>query len=223
MKPHWDHAFASGGAYKQPKLRGFEPLDVLLKLAEKIYGHYCIRSLWQNWLNNCVLGEDVRLGGNSRLINKNRKEAVTIGSRVICKGILRVEPTGYLSIGDEVYIGDNTVISSAENVTIGSGTLIAHGVNVFDNTSHPINWQERRAHFRKIIGYPDAQPFKIDRAPIVIGENCWLAMGSTVIKGVTIGDRSIVGAGCVVTKDVPPDTLVVGESNKHINLLDLKK
>lgn len=218
MKPHWDHAFASGAAYKQPRLCNCTPLDFFFKLAEKLYGQYCIRSLWRSWKQNCLSGDDVRLGGNCRLVNKNRRDSVNVGSRVVCKGILRVEPTGRLTIGDEVYIGDNSVISAAEHINIGNGTLIAHGVNVFDNTSHPINWQERRSHFKRILGYPSDHPYKIDHAQIVIGENCWLAMGSTVIKGVTIGDRSIIGAGCVVTKDVPSDTLVVGDG-KYISLI----
>jgi len=222
MRPHWDHAFASGGAYKQPKRGACSSFDVFLKWAEKLYGHYCLRrSLWKIWINNCVMGEDVRIGGNSRLVNKNNADAVIIGSRVVCKGILRVESSGRLNIGDEVYVGDNSVISAAENIVIGSGTLIAHGVNVFDNTSHPINSEERRAHFRRILGYQTDIVFSISHAPIVIGENCWLAMGSTVLKGVTIGDRSIVGAGCVITKDVPADTLVVGSGNKYIGINSL--
>jgi acetyltransferase-like isoleucine patch superfamily enzyme len=154
------------------------------------------------------------------MINKNRQDAVRIGANTICKGIIRIEAVGRLDVGDEVYIGDNTLISAAQSIRIGSGTLIAHGVQIFDNTSHPLYWKERQSHFRKMLGYPDSTPYEISSNPVVIGEHCWLGFGCVVLKGVSIGDRSIIGAGTVVTKDIPPDTLVVGGGIRQIHLLE---
>ncbi len=219
MKPHWGHAFASGGAYKEPFVRRLFLIDWLFHLAEKWYGNYCLRRLWRTWRGASVCAEGVRLGGNARLVNKNKKGAVNIGENTVCKGILRVEPAGKLKVGAEVYIGDNTIISAAESIAIGDGTLIAHGVQIFDNTSHPLPWLERQSHFRKLLGSRNVGNYSIPSAPVVIGEHCWLGLGSIILKGVTIGDRAVIGAGCVISKDVPPDTLVVGPELRHIDML----
>lgn len=218
MKTPWDHAFASGATSRETTL-GWAPLvDPLFGVVERWYGNYCIRRNWRLWKTASVCGPGVRLGANTRLVNKNAREAVRVGANTVCKGIFRVERDGKLSIGDEVYVGDGTIISSANSVEIGSGTLIAHGVQIFDNTSHPLSWQERQSHFRSILGQKLDQNISIPSAPVRIGEHCWLGFGSIVLKGVTIGDRSIVGAGCVVTKSVPPDTLVVGPRSNFIDL-----
>jgi len=63
-------------------------------------------------------------------------------------------------------------------------------------SSHPIAPSQRRE--------------AVIAKPIVIGKNVWIAAGATVVGGVTIGDNSVVAAGSVVTKDVPPDSLVAG-------------
>lgn len=216
MRHHWDHAFASGSVFKEPPIRRLPLIDLFIRFAEKCYGNYCIRRLWLHWRQHSTCGEGVRLGGNARLVNKSSKEAVRIGLNTICRGTLRIEPGGRLEIGDEVYIGDEAIISAAADIRIGSGTLLAHGVQIFDNTSHPIGWKERQNHYRKLLGYKDAGPYSIPSEPVVIGEHCWLGFGAVVLKGVSIGARSIIGAGSIITKNVPPDTLVLGSGEQQI-------
>lgn len=218
MRPHWDHAFASGGVYKEPGRTITALLDPFFCLGEKLYGHYCIRRLWAQWKEAAVLKPGIRLGGNARLVNKNVREAAQIGENTICRGIIRVDRTGRVDLGDEVYLGDEAIISVMESVTIGRGTLIAHGAQIFDNTSHPIDPESRERHFKRILGQQVQGDVAIPTAPVHIGEYCWLGFGCAVLKGVTIGDRSIVAAGCVVTKDVPADTLVVGPKATFISL-----
>jgi len=220
LKSHWDHAFASGSVYKEPGRSWAFLGDLLFHLVEKWYGNYCIRRIWRAWKKASACEGGVRLGGKARLINKNHRDAVRIGEKSVCKGIIRVERAGKLVIGNEVYLGDNSIISSAESVVIGSGTLVAHGVQIFDNTSHPLGWQERQDHFRKLLGQRVNREISIPSAPVTIGEHCWLGMGAVVLKGVTIGDRSVIGAGCVVTKNIPPDTLVV---SPEVYLIDMLK
>lgn len=218
MRPHWDHAFASGSAYPAPALGQLPIVDHVIRFAERCYGRYCIRRLWQHWQRQAICGAGMRLGGNARLVNKSGRDSVRIGENTICRGTLRVEPGGRLVIGDEVYVGDDAIVSAAAEIRIGSGTLVAHGVQIFDNTSHPLDWEERRSHFRKLIGHKSPGPYTIPSEPVVIGEHCWLGFGSVVLKGVTIGARSIIGAGAVITKDIPPDTLVVGSGTRQIQL-----
>jgi acetyltransferase-like isoleucine patch superfamily enzyme len=74
-------------------------------------------------------------------------------------------------------------------------------VAIFDNISHPMSAAKRLT--RASIAADDA-------APIVIGRNVWIGMRSLIMRGLTIGDNSIVAAGSVVTKSVPANTLVAG-------------
>ena len=197
--------------------------DPLFRLVERWYGNYLIRRLWRDWKISGVCAEGVRLGGNARLINRNVRDAVFIGENTVCRGILRIEASGRLTIGKEVYLGDDSIISASENIVIGDGTLIAHNVHIFDNTSHPLKWDLRRDHFKRLLGQKVSSKTQIPSATVRIGEYCWLGMGCVILKGVTIGDRSVIGAGCVVTKDVPPDTLVVGPKTTFTNFKNNRK
>lgn len=218
MKSYWDHAFASGAALEQPKHPN--PIaDWVFTLLEQEYSKYCVRKLWRAWQANSILASGVRLGGNARLINRNQREAVRLGQDVVCRGIIRAEKTGEVLVGDRVYIGDDVIISAAERVILGEGTLLAHGVQIFDNTSHPIAWHEREQHYKMLLGQVPKQEVNIPSAAIEIGKYCWIGTSSIILKGVTIGDRSVVGAGCVVTSDVPPDTLVAGAGQRTLRTL----
>ena len=106
-----------------------------------------------------------------------------------------------LIVGNHVSINYRNLMSIAKSITIGDYTMIAGGVSLFDNISHPVSPASRLAH----------QPISAeDAAPIVIGKNCWIGLNSIILRGVTIGDNSIVAAGAVVTKSVPPNTIVAG-------------
>lgn len=218
MRPHWDHAFSSGKVFKEPPAGLGFLFEPLFRFGEQWYGNYMIRRLWRGWKRSSVCAEGVSLGGNARLINRNVRDAVRIGENTVCRGIVRVEASGSLMIGKEVYIGDDSIINSLASVVIGEGTLIAHNVHIFDNSSHPLEWNLRRDHFRRLLGQKIPSNTQIPSAPVRIGEYCWLGVGCVILKGVTIGDRSIIGAGCVVSQDVPPDTLVVGPKMTFINL-----
>jgi acetyltransferase-like isoleucine patch superfamily enzyme len=106
-----------------------------------------------------------------------------------------------LIVGNRVSINYRNMMSIATSITIGDHTMIAGGVSLFDNISHPVSPARRMAHLP--ISAADA-------APIVIGKNCWIGLNSIILRGVTIGDNSIVAAGAVVTKSVPPNTIVAG-------------
>ena len=136
------------------------------------------------------------------------------------RGILRVESQGRLSIGEEVYVGDNVIISVAAAVMIGRSSFLAHGVQVFDNDTHPISRTERQHHLNRIIGGRLYEPYTIPSAPVHIGQQCWIGMNSLVMKGVTIGDGSIIAAGSVVVKDVEPGMIVGGNPARPIKPLD---
>jgi len=126
---------------------------------------------------------------------------VTIGAPCTWDLGFSVVPTAELIIGDRVSINYRNIISVAKSVRIGDDTLIAGEVAIFDNISHPIAPAKRLAR----------APITADEvAPVVIGRNVWIGVRSIIMRGLTIGDNSIVAAGSVVTKSVPPNTLVAG-------------
>lgn len=112
-----------------------------------------------------------------------------------------IEPPFFVDYGYHVYCGERVyfnadclILDSAE-VRIGSRTLIGPGVQLYTAT-HPMNAMARRTtEFAK---------------PISIGEDCWIGGGTIICPGVTIGDRCVIAAGSVVTKDIPPDSLAAG-------------
>lgn len=124
---------------------------------------------------------------------------------------LHLEPPFYCDYGkniyaaDEVFINFGAVILDGAKVKIGRKTLIAPGVHIYTAT-HPLNIEERRVWENCL--------------PVTIGEECWIGGHATICPGVTIGDRAVIGAGAVVTKDIPADTLAVGNPAKVIKELN---
>lgn len=109
-------------------------------------------------------------------------------------------PPFYTAGGDEILVGRNVFIN--QNCTfydlggleIGDDVMISPNVSLI-TTSHPLDPAQRRVTVGK---------------PIVIGRNVWIATGAIVLGGVTIGENSVVGAGSVVTKDVPANCFAAG-------------
>jgi maltose O-acetyltransferase len=110
-----------------------------------------------------------------------------------------------ITVGDQVFLNFNCTILDVAAVTIGSRTLLGPGVQIYTAT-HPLDYQERAS------GLESAKP-------IVIGEDVWIGGGAILCPGVTIGDRAVIGAGSVVTKDIPADTLAVGNPCRVIRVL----
>lgn len=105
------------------------------------------------------------------------------------------------SVGDNTFIGHACSFALARSITIGSDCLLASSVHVADNDGHPLDPDRRR---RGLPVSPD------DVKPVVIEDNVWIGTGAHIMKGVTIGAGSVVGAASVVTKDVPPFAVVAG-------------
>lgn len=115
-----------------------------------------------------------------------------------------------IMIEDGVQINYRNIISSAGSVRIGQDTLIAGEVAIFDNPSHPLDPEARRAGARFSAS---------EVRPVVIGRNVWIGLRAIILRGVTIGDNSVVAAGSVVTKSVPPNTLVAGNPARPVRNL----
>ncbi len=120
-------------------------------------------------------------------------------------------PPFYTAGGDEIRVGRNVFINQNCTFYDLGGLDIADDVMIGPNVSivtagHPLEPAQRRSI---TIG-----------KPIVIEKNVWIATGATIIGGVTVGENSVVAAGSVVTKDVPPNTLVGGNPARVIRSVD---
>lgn len=115
------------------------------------------------------------------------------------------EGLGSISIGDYCLISPEVRITSATSVTIGNNCMIANGAYISDADWHGI--YDRL----KTVG---------ESAPVVLKDNVWIGDSAIVCKGVTIGENSIVGAGSVVAKDIPPNSVAVGNPARVVKELD---
>lgn len=97
------------------------------------------------------------------------------------------------------FLNCDVKIRVTQSVKIGKGCVISHNVTIFDSDTHRVNMQ----------GYERTKP-------VIIGNHVWIGNRAMVLKGVTIGDGAIIGAGSIVTKDVPPNTMVAGVPAKII-------
>lgn len=119
-----------------------------------------------------------------------------LGEGAIVKPSLRCDYGTNISIGGRTFINYDCVLLDCNTITIGEEVQIAPGVHIYTAT-HPLDPAQRRA------GLEAAHP-------VVIGDGVWLGGRSVVCPGVTIGQNTVVGAGSIVTKDLPANVLAVG-------------
>ncbi|MDO6391231.1 sugar O-acetyltransferase [Pontibacter sp. BT731] len=114
---------------------------------------------------------------------------------------------GYnMVVGERVFFNFNCVVLDVMEVRIGSRTLFGPNVQVYTAT-HPMDHRVRAS------GVESAKP-------ISIGEDVWIGGSAVICPGVTIGDRSVIGAGSVVTRDIPADVFAAGNPCRVIRHLD---
>jgi acetyltransferase-like isoleucine patch superfamily enzyme len=112
-----------------------------------------------------------------------------------------------ISIGDRVFISGSLI--AANSIKIGNDVLVAWGVTVMDQNAHSISFSKRAKDLVDWrVGKKDWSHVKT--APIVISDKAWIGFNSIVLKGITIGEGAVIGAGSVVTKNVPAWTIVAG-------------
>lgn len=207
-----DHAFASGHVYDRvctPE----EAREAMVHRTAVVTDTDAelLVQVWRQFDEGASIGPNVKLGLDARMINLGAPEQAVLEGDCVVRGCLRLEPQGRMRIGSFVYVGDGAIVSAQSEVTIGEATLLAHGVMVFDNNSHPINPHAREIQFRRMVGVKDRYtPIVVDAAPVRIGRRCWIGMNAMVMKGVSIGDDTIVAAGSVVTADLPSGVVAAG-------------
>lgn len=219
------HGFAEAPIYPYapPAPRG---------LLSRLWTRLALRLFWKieeeqvRWVceafsKGAVVGRDLRVTARAWCVNPGRPENIRLGESVVCRGLIRVERfhEGQVRVGDNVLLGDDSIISCAERVEIGAFTMLAHGVQVYDNDSHPLEAVQRERDYLIASTRMQGDRPGIGRAPVWIGDHCWIGTNGLVMKGVRIGPGSVVAAGSVVVSDLPPFTLAAGNPARVIRSL----
>lgn len=137
------------------------------------------------------------------------------GDRVIFEGPIFMDYGTHTTIGDRFYANMNVTFLDSGPITIGNDVLLGPNVTLA-TPMHPLRYQDRNF-------VPDSTlPGKQYTKPVVIESNCWLASNVVVIGGVTIGNGSVIGAGSVVTRDIPANSLAVGNPCRVIRQISEK-
>jgi acetyltransferase-like isoleucine patch superfamily enzyme len=198
----------------------YEIITVLFGNLSGALGFYLRGKLYPFILG--AAGKNVVFG---RGITLRHPHKIRIGHNVIIDDYCVLDAKGQsakgISIGDDVFIGRNTIIYckdgeieiqpranisfncavfSSHRVVIGPGTMVAAYCYILSGGSY--DHQHSEVSFSAQDGYA--------KGPTLIGEGCWLGAKVVVLDGVSIGDRTVVGAGAVVTKSLPSHTVAVG-------------
>jgi acetyltransferase-like isoleucine patch superfamily enzyme len=146
------------------------------------------------------------------IIQKHRQSAMRFGDYLGLRSTLRSNPLGpshpvilctwqagaCLEIGDYFGMTGGSIVC-AQRITIGDHVTVGANTTLIDTDFHPIEAQERRTH-----------PADATTAPIVIEDDVFIGMNCLILKGVTIGRGSVIGAGSVVVKSIPPGVIAAG-------------
>lgn len=171
-------------------------------------------------LNEVKYGEGIRCYNSTPKLQINRKGYLSLGKNVVfnsytghswnsnCK--LLVLKDAELTIGDNSGM-NGVMIYCSKRVTIGDNVKIGGGTRISDSNHHSLDYLNRR----------DAKKDSVNAmsSPVTIGNDVFIGANCYIGKGVTIGDRSIIAAGSVVVKSIPPDEIWGGNPAKLIRKL----
>ena len=167
------------------------------------------------------VGRNTSIGRSAKVLNAGAtSDNIRVGKNCRIEGELFVfAHGGKIRLGDWCFIGPGSRLWAASEIWLGDRVLISHNCNIMDSLTHPIDARERHEQFRSIL--VAGHPIAIDLAerPVRIEDDAWVGAGVTILRGVTIGSASIVGAGSVVTHDVPKFTVVAGNPAKIVRIL----
>lgn len=156
------------------------------------------------------------------IIQRHRDSEIRLGDELSLRSWPRANPlvphhpvvfatrTGdaAIEVGDDCGFSGTTFVA-ADRITVGDRVQIGSNASVVDTDFHPLRPEVRREDFNAGA-----------RAPIVIEDDVFVGMDSLILKGVTVGEGSVVGAGSVVSQDVPPGTVVAGNPARVVNELE---
>jgi acetyltransferase-like isoleucine patch superfamily enzyme len=138
---------------------------------------------------------------------------IGVGS-IVYADIRADRPGAQVIIGARTFIGRSTLVA-AERIVIGDDVLISSGCHIVDHDSHSIVWEERAQDVTDWgMGRKNWVHVRVE--PVIVRAKAWIGIRAMILRGVTVGEGAIVGGGSVVTRDVPPFTIVAGNPARVI-------
>ena len=146
---------------------------------------------------------DYQVKKRKRILDKllpNKKDGVYLQGPIYFDYGINIE------IGTNSYANFNFTVLDVCKVTIGNNVYFGPNVSIV-TALHPLCFEQRNIYFDKIKGYLTDKEYG---KPVVIKDNCWIASNVVILPGVTIGSWCVIGAGSVVSKDIPDNSLAFG-------------
>lgn len=155
-------------------------------------------------INSAQMGvnnqEKIIQDGNWNVFQIDDKADLLVGTNVICRNFENFHVSlGKLILHDGVFINNSCSFNCMERIEIGAGTMMGEGVRFYDHDH--------------IYTAEKIEKWQWTSAPIIVGRDCWIGSNVTILKGVTIGDNTIIGAGCLIRNDVPANSVVYNDGN----------
>jgi len=178
-----------------------------------------LRQLWRS------IGptSNIEIGASSRIkrwrVSLDEAAKLMVGENSIVDArIISDRPGVQFMVGNRTSLG-NSLLVGASRIEIGDDVLMSWGVTVVDHDSHSLDWAHRHQDvmdWRRGVKNWD----HVTIAPVKICDKVWIGFGAIILKGVTINEGAVIAAGTVVTKNIPPWTLVAGNPAKVVRSLE---
>jgi len=153
--------------------------------------------------NNILPVNDFK--AHNKLLKKLFKKS---DSKTLIEPPLRCDYGFNVSVGKRFYANYNLVLLDSAEIKIGNNVMLGPNVSIY-TVNHPVHYQDRNKYLEKA-------------KPVVIEDNVWLGGNVVILGGVTIGKNSVIGAGSVVTKDIPANSLAFGNPCKAVRKITSK-
>ena len=158
----------------------------------------------REYLNEVRLGtnyqEKIIQDGTWNVFQIDDRAHFIVGTNVICRNFENFHvSSGKVILHDGVFINNSCSFNCMERIEIGAGTMMGEGVRFYDHDH--------------IYTAETIEKWQWTTAPIRVGRDCWIGSNVTILKGVTIGDNTIIGAGCLIRNDVPSNSVVYQDRN----------
>ena len=163
----------------------------------------------REYLNEVRVGinfqEKIIQDGTWNVFQINNKADLIVGRNVICRNfeIFHVS-SGKLILHDGVFVNNSCSFNCMERIEVGNGTMMGKGVRFYDHDH--------------VYTAEKIEKWQWTTAPIRVGRDCWIGSNVTILKGVTIGDNTIIGAGCLIRNDIPANSVVYNDGNLCVKM-----
>ena len=162
----------------------------------------------REYLNEVRVGinlqEKIIQDGTWNVFQINNKADLIVGSNVICRNFENFHvSSGKLILHDGVFVNNSCSFNCMERIEVGNGTMMGEGVRFYDHDH--------------VYTAEKIEKWQWTTAPIRVGRDCWIGSNVTILKGVTIGDNTIIGAGCLIRNDIPANSVVYNDGNLCVN------